>query len=305
MLDFVKDCYHNYEEVKDVELDKLSGIYILSGHNTIFLERFNDIWTYETIKGKYDYKLNGMKTVGDIINQLKSSHEIEDDNFTIRLYDFVNENVPDFIKLIIPGHRKLINQEIFGNYELSRLREVNLDAYKDDPDMSEKFLKQMDIVNSDVSQIVRLISSQAHTNETLNLTMKMVSNILASIPLTPITDDKMSEKDWVDFDTVEEASSIKEYFDMEGYETTKVYLNIRCSRIVKVYYKNINNGEEEYHYYDTYERIFIDRKENEAYFGKMSIGEIDLPWSFRPTEEVTIDDEDLKKDLVKVTEINK
>lgn len=303
MLDIVKDLYHDYEQIKDVELSKLSGIYIKSGKINVWFEKFKNMWTYETPEGKFDYKIDDTATLETLINQLLEAGTIKE-GFTVRVYEYVNGETPEFIKLIIPGRRKLAQQEIAGNFELSRLRDINMNLYKDDPEMTEKFLAQMDVVNSDVSQIVRLISSQAHNEETLNLTMRMVSNILAGIPLTDITDDEISKMDWVDFDQVPESQDIKEYFEMEGYEVTKVYLNIRCTRVVKVFYKNLKTNEEEYHYYDTYERIFIDSTTHEPYFGEMSIGEIDMPWTFRPTEEVLMEADEIKENkLVKFNEI--
>lgn len=310
MFDIVKDCYNEYDEnLKKVKLNDLSAIYFCnnSNNNYLFFEKYNNFWTYENNKGKYDYKINDDNfTIENLVNQLIESKLLEN-NFTIRVFDYIN-NQADYIKFILPGKRKLINQELFGNYELSRLDSLNSDLYKDNEEELKKFKNEMKIVASDVGQIVRLISAQGHTNETLKLTMTLVSNILANIPITDITDDEMSKNDWVDFDEVENNEELKEYFKVNGLTIKTVLLNIRCTRIVKVIYTNNKTNDEEIVYYDTHARIYIDSDEKEAYFGELSIDEIEMPWAFKPTEEVLFDEknkEDMKKNMVKYSDIMK
>jgi hypothetical protein len=309
MFDIVKDCYNSYDEkLKSVKLKDLSAIYIKPNAkgDFLFFERFNDFWTYETKDGKYDYKIDLESTVEDLIEQLKNSYEFSDDYFTIRVYDFINndENHPNFIKLIIPGNRKLMDQEIFGNYELNRLKELNEEINKEDSEELEKFLTQMTILSSDVSQIVRLISSQAHTNETLRFTMNLVSSILGNIPITAITDLDISEKDWIAYEEISRNDKIKEYLELEDHEITDMFVNIRCTRILKVVYKNTENEETFTDYFDIHSKIFVNENDHKAYFNKESIENITLPWTFTPTNEVSITDETKKEDMIPLEEVS-
>jgi hypothetical protein len=310
MFDIVKDSYNEYsDDLKKIPIKDLSAIYVKPKKNSaefFFFEKYNDFWTYENTEGKFDYKFNDDATLESLINQLKEKTEF-DEKFTLRIYDYINENTADYIKLILPGRRRLMNQELFGNYELNRLREVNEELLKDaTPDERDSFEKQMDVVNTDVSQIVRLISAQAHTPETLRLTMTMVSQILANVPITPIDDKEEYSKDWATFDQVmENADNIKKYIKLEDHTIEEMYLNIRCTRIIKVVYKNTKTNETEIYYYDTNGTVFIDPTTNEAYWGEHSIETVDLPWQFAPVKEVMLTDKDNKDDYIKFSEVLK
>ena len=306
MFDIVKDSYNEYNDtLKDVKLSDLSAIYIKPQKNSnffYFFERYDDFWTYETVDGKFDYKIDNESTVAHLINQLKNTHDFDED-FIIRVYGYVDEGTADYIKLIVPGHRKLMNQEVFGNFELSRLREVNSKLFEGNDEEALQFNNQMDVVSTDVSQIVRLISAQAHTNETLQLTMRLVSQILANIPITAIDDEPYSIKDWVTYKQVEEDDSlVRKNVALDGYEIEEIYFNIRCTRIVKVIYKNIETSETETHYYDTHACVFIDPESHETYWSQNSIENVDLPWNFTPVKEIMISDDKMKEDMIKFSD---
>lgn len=304
MFDVIKDAYNEYNDsVKKIKINELCGIYIKpNAEKSLFFEKYNDFWTYEdNDSNKYDYKFDENATIESLVEQLKNNYTF-DDEFKIRLYDkdFM------FIKTIYPGNRKLISKELFGNYELNRLREVNENIYKDDPEALKVFENQMKIVYTDVSQLVRLISSQAHTNETLRITMSLAQSILAGVPITDITDDNLSKDDWVTTDEIDNTETLKNYLEIDGYTIKEIYTNIRCTRIIKVIYTNNETNEDEVFYYDTNASVYIDTNENEAYFGKESIASIEMPWSFTPINEVTFDETNisLKDNMIKFSDVD-
>jgi len=305
MFDIVKDVYNTYDdELKKVKLKDLSAIYLkINSNEQILFERFNDFWTFETKDGKFDYKINNESTFEELINQLKNNYQF-DDNFTVRVFSYLRKNdksIPEFTKLIIPNRRKNINQELFGDFELRRMFEVHCDLYKDEPEKLEDFKVQMDVVGQDVMQIVSLISAQAHTSETLNFTMNLVSSILASYPLTPITDEEKYKDDWVDINTINSKETneyITKLLELDDMTIESIFINMRCTRIIKVNYKN-NKNEIVTEYYDIAASIFIDDEEKVAYHGEQSITSITLPWMFVQTNEVMLDDE-MKKNKDKM-----
>ena len=312
MFDIVKDYFNEYnDQLKQVPMKNLSAIYIKpkkDSHEFLFFERYNDFWTYENVNGKYDYKIDENATIEDLVNQLKGNFEF-DENFTVRIYLIDDNNNSDFIKLIIPGHRRHMNQEFFGMFELERLKEVNEELLENDnadEETKQEFLRQMEIVNTDVCQIIRLISAQAHTSETIKLTMNLVSQILSNIPITPIEDKEKYFKDWITFEqAMENPDRIKKFIELDDHVIEEMYLNIRCTRIVKVIYKNIKTNEKETIYYDTASTVFIDPKTNEAYWGEKSIETIDLPWRFVPVKELMLNDNDKIEEFVKFSEMLK
>lgn len=312
MFDIVNDGYNNYDEnLKKVKLSELSAIFIkpkMFSSEFFFFERFNDIWTYENIENKYDYKISNDETVETIVEQLKNDNKISDD-FVIRVYTLFNKDKADFIKFVLPGGRRnLLNKELFAEYELKRLGDVNYDIVKeqDSEEAIEKFKHDMNIVHSDVTQLIRVFSAQAHTNESLNMTFRLVSQILSEIPLTAITDDgKYDEGDWRHYSELDnkDDSKIKEYLDLEGFEITDIKVNIRLMRIVRVEYKNLVTLEKEVHYYDILSSIFIDSKTGEPYWHKeQSIENIELPWDYRNTNEIVLGEDANLEEYIKYSE---
>lgn len=309
MFDIVKDYFNTYnDELKKVKLSELVAIYIKPNNENFFLfERFNEEWMYENKNGKFDYKIDKDATIEDLIENLKKDCNFDED-FIIRVYSYINEKIPDFVKVIMPARRKLFNQEYFAEFELERLRKLNTELYKNDEEQLKEFNKHMEVVASDVNQIVRLISAQSHNEDTLKLTMSLVSQILAGVPITAIDDNEICEKDWITFKTANENdSNIKKYINLEDTENIveEVYLNIRCPRIIKVIYKNNITSETYNEYYDSTNIIFVDPETKNNYWGENSIASINIPWNFEPIKEVMISDDDMKKDLIPIEEVRK
>lgn len=298
MIDITKDSYNIYnEELKKSILKNISAIYILpqpsKSNYFYFFERFNGLWTYETIDGKYDYKIDDEATLETLIEELKKTREFDED-FIIKVFDYSiskdnKEKYENFIKFILPGKRNLIDYEIFADLELRRLVEYNKENIPEE-DLNA-YYNEMSIFITDVSQVLRVLSAQGHTPGTLRNVMNTVTRIVNNATLSPIVDDDNYPEDWVNVKTLNKEYKLGTFLDLDGYDIEDIYVNRRCTRLVKVTYKSMEDENKfETNYYDTASVIFIDEEENKAWVGKESIENIDLPWNYRPINEAPFDE---------------
>lgn len=265
------------EETLNMNVQDCAGIYVHCNNegDYAYFEKFDKTWVWENKMGKYDYHFPDTYTIKEFIEDMKNNELLHcDNNFFIRIY----ENSDDLNKFVMSAKGRIPYTEQFAFHELDKLKEFNLNQI-DNEDEKIEFIKTFDIIANDIKQIIKIISAQGHTSESIGFIMRTLESLFRMIPLTEVDD---CPDDWQEIDVDD---NIRETYNVENADIEKCFINKRSTNIIKIEYSDHVS------FFDN--RHFLYNYNGKLYFDPVtSIVEVEMPWRFVGPEIRNVENEE-------------